>query len=158
MMNLDFRFAAVPMQEFAALFSLSDEQLAEHRGRRMSVDHSPGTPCRVSLQDAAVGERVILIPFKHHDVDSPFQSSGPVFVREAAIEAVLPVNQVPVMLVHRTLSVRAYDAGAMMVDGAVVAGSGLSTSIRQFLAKREIAYLHVHNAGVGCFLASVERA
>jgi hypothetical protein len=124
----------------------------------MTVDESPGYPCRVSLEDASVGEQVILTPFVHHNVDSPYRSSGPVFVREAAREAEPRENEIPELLRHRELSVRAYDQSGMMVDAAVVRGSKLEGYIHRSFESEEVGYLHIHNAGPGCFNCVVERA
>jgi len=137
---------------------MTDRELAAQGACRLLVDENPGYPCRVSLTDAALGESVILAPFRHHDVDSPYQSLGPVFVREAATTATPEVNEVPPMLRHRLLSIRAYDAGAMMKAAAVVEGRMLEDSVREYFADGNIAYLHLHNARPGCFNCLVRRA
>ena len=49
--------------------------------RRMRSDQPVGFPCRVSLEDAPVGEEVLLLPFTHQDSRSPYRASGPIFVR-----------------------------------------------------------------------------
>src|SRR5690348_1908531 len=108
-MKMNFRIVGLPLEEFQPLFSLRDQELAQKGARRMTVDAKPGFPCRVSLEDAAIGEKVILIPFVHHDVDSPYRASGPIFVREDAIEADLRVGEIPGLVSSRTMSVRAYD-------------------------------------------------
>jgi hypothetical protein len=41
----------------------------------MTVDEFPGFPCRVSLQDAEIGEEVILLPYQHHKTNSPYQAN-----------------------------------------------------------------------------------
>ena len=108
--------------------------------------------------DAPVGERVILTHFQHHHANSPYQSSGPIFIREMAQTAKLEVNEIPRMLDHRLLSVRAYDAGAMMKRGSVVEGRALEETIRNFLVRENISYLQIHNAAPGCFNCTVQRA
>lgn len=153
----NFQIVAQPFESFAHLFSLTDEALAAQGARRIMVDHSPGYPCRVSLEDAGVGEQVILTLFRHHDVDSPYQSAGPVFVRASAQTAKPEINEVPPVLVHRLLSVRAYDERAMMTGAKVVEGKQLAQTIRDFFDDDEVSYLHVHNAGPGCFSCSVNR-
>ena len=80
-MNTTFRFVALPFEPFAPLFAMSDAELTAAGARRMVVEETPGTPCRVSLQDAEVGETVILVPFLHNAVASPYRASGPIFVR-----------------------------------------------------------------------------
>ena len=157
-MRTDFQFVAVPIESVSHLFSMSDAELESHGAKRMNVDSYPGYPCRVSLMDAPAGERVILTAFRNHDVISPYQSAGPIFVRENAQTARPDVNEIPVMFRHRLLSVRAYDDAAMMKNARVVEGKVLEETIREFFAKESISYLHVHNAGPGCFNCVVQRA
>jgi hypothetical protein len=157
-MRTDFRFVALPRENFEHLFSMSDAELEFHGARRVTVDSHPGYPCRVSLEDATIGERAILTPFQHHDVISPYQSAGPIFVRENAQTAKPLVNEIPLMLHHRLLSVRAYDEAAMMKKAKVVEGGALEDTIRDFFTTESISYLHIHIAGPGCFNCMVQRA
>jgi len=124
----------------------------------MTVDSKPGFPCRIGLADAEIGETVILLPFVHHDVDSPYRASGPIFVREDAIEADLRVGEVPELVSSRTMSVRAYDKNGMMIDGSVVSGAEIKDHIEKLFADPRIEYLHLHSAGAGCYSCKVERA
>jgi hypothetical protein len=137
---------------------MNNGELESHGARRVTVDSHPGYPCRVSLRDAPVGEQVILMPFQHHDVISPYQSAGPIFVRENAQTAKPQVNEIPVMFHHRLLSVRAYDEVAMMKKAKVVEGRALEETIRDFFTTESISYLHIHTAGPGCFNCLVQRA
>ena len=157
-MKTSFRFIALPSAEFAPLFSRSDAELKAVGARRMTVDANPGFPCRVSLADAAVGETVLLVPFTHHDVPSPYRASGPIFVRRDATTATPAVDEIPAMFRHRLLSLRGYDASAMMVGAEVVSGSDLEAAIWRFLADERVSYLHVHNAHPGCYNCRVVRA
>jgi len=157
-MRSDFQFVPLLIENFSHLFSMNDAELESHGARRVNVDSHPGYPCRVSLMDARVGERVILTPFRHHDVISPYQSAGPIFVRENAERAEPQVNEIPVMFHHRLLSVRAYDEAAMMKDARVVEGRALEETITNFFTTEAISYLHIHNAGPGCFNCMVQRA
>jgi hypothetical protein len=112
----------------------------------------------VSLTDAEVGETVLLVPFTHHDVSSPYRASGPIFVRQGARTVSPAVDEIPVMFRHRLLSIRGYDADAMMAGADVVNGSELEEAIRRLFANESVSYLHVHNAGPGCYNCRVERA
>ena len=62
------------------------------------------------------------------------------------------------MLERRLLSLRAYDARAMLVTSEVVEGKRLREAIEAMFARDEVAYLHVHNARPGCFNCAIERA
>ena len=72
-----FQVSALPIEEFAPLFALDDAQLRALGASRYVADRHPGFPCRVSLKDAAVGERVVLVPFTHQPADSPYHAPGP---------------------------------------------------------------------------------
>lgn len=157
-MRTDFQFVALPVDQFKHLFSMNDAELASLNTRRMTVDEHPGFPCRVSLMDAPVGERVILTHFQHHDAKSPYQATGPIFVRELAQTSKPAVNEVPVMFHHRLLSVRAYDEAAMMKAARVLEGSALENTIRDLFNDEAISYLQIHNAAPGCFNCTVQRA
>jgi len=156
-MDDSFQFVALPSGLFEPLFSKSDAELASLGARWAVVDSNPGYPCRVSLVDAEVGETVLAIPFTHHDVSSPYRASGPIYVRPGARTARPAVDEIPAMLRRRLLSVRAYDAAAMMIGAEVVAGSELEPVVRRMLCNEAVQYLHVHNAGPGCYNCSVVR-
>jgi hypothetical protein len=153
-----FRFRALAAEQFAPLFQQTDGELAALGARRMVVTERPGFPCRVSLADGEIGESVILLPFMHHDVDSPYRASGPIFVRAGAQTAEPGVNEVPTYLRHRLLSVRGYDAAGIMTAAEVVEGSDLEAVIGRLFADETIQYLDIHNARPGCYNCRVERA
>ncbi|MBI3407856.1 MAG: DUF1203 domain-containing protein [Planctomycetes bacterium] len=135
---------------------MDDSELAKHSARRCVADQKPGFPCRVSLVDAEPGERVILLPFEHHDVASPYRASGPIFVRERAQQADLDVNELPEVVRHRLLSIRAYDHAGLMIGAEVAEGRDLEVQIGCFFADAKVAYLHLHNARPGCYSCRVD--
>ncbi len=143
---------------FAQLSGLGDDALRAVSAKRVMADAKPGYPCRVSLEDAEVGETLILLPFAHHDADSPYSASGPIFIREAALERAQYDNELPEQLRIRLLSIRAYDAQGDMVDADVVEGAVADPVVRRFLERAEVAFLHVHFARRGCYAARIERA
>lgn len=154
---IDFQFSALPAGWFAELFSKTDRELDALGARRMIVDVKPGFPCRVSLVDAEPGEEVVLLPFTHHDVPSPYRASGPVFVRKNA-ETVYPaVNEIPQILQHRQLSLRGYDREGMMVGASVAEGRDLRGALSLLFENQQVEYIQVHNAKPGCFNCTVRR-
>ena len=157
-MRQSFQLVALPYEQFEPLFKKTDEELLAMGARRMVANSQPGFPCRVSLEDAEIGEVVILLHFTHHDVPTPYRSTGPIFVREHAITAKPAPNEIPVMLQHRLLSVRGYDPDGMLTTAKVIAGRYLDATIRQFFEDETVAYLHVHNATPGCYNCAVRRA
>lgn len=154
---MSFRIVSLPREPFAEFFALDDEQLKARGAKRYVADRRPGFPCRVSLEDATHGERVVLVPFTHQGAGSPYRASGPIFVREGAERATPGVDEVPELLRLRLLSVRAYDVDGLMVDADVVDGHDLEPAIARLFDERRVDYLHVHFARPGCFACRVDR-
>ena len=157
-MKTNFRIVGLPLAQFQPLFSLDDNELAQIGARRLNLDTKPGFPCRVSLQDAEINERVILVPFVHHDVESPYRASGAIFVRETAKEIELAPGEIPDVVTSRVMSARAYNDKGMMVNAAVIPGKELESQIEKFFDDAKVSYLHLHNAGAGCYSCRVERS
>lgn len=157
MNSADFRISPPPTEDFSALFALNDAELGSRGMKRVVAESKPDFPCRVSLGDAEIGDRLILLPYEHHAVPGPYRSSGPIFVRERAAPAVLGVNEVPAYARDRYLSVRAYDHDGMMVRADVTGGKDLADCVRRLFADARSRYLHVHNARPGCYLFRVDR-
>lgn len=156
--HINYRALGISPDLFAPLFALPDEELASRGAVRLVADEPNAFPCRVTLEDAAPGEEVLLLPFQHHAGPSPYQSSGPIFVRRGARAAFNAVNELPAMQFRRLSSVRAYDGRGFLVVAEVVPGAALETLVQKFLERPEVDYLHVHNARPGCFAFRVERA
>jgi hypothetical protein len=156
--SMRFKAIALDPEQFVSWVRLNDEELHERHARRRVADEEPGFPCRVSLQDAPAGERLILLPFEHQPADSPYRASGPIFVRERTSRWPATVGVVPPILRPRLLSLRAYDANGMMQDADVVEGKVVEQRFESMFADPAIDYLHVHFARRGCYACRIERA
>ena len=156
-MNTDFKIKSLSLDEFEPYFALSDKELSNIDAKRIVVDESPYYPCRVSLKDAKIGESVIALSYCFHDAGSIYKASGPIFIRENANNANLLINEIPTMLLHRLLSVRAYNYDGFMMDADTVEGIDLIMTIKRFFLDSKISYLHIHNAKPGCFNCEVKR-
>ncbi len=55
-------------------------------------------------------------------------------------------------------AVRSYQARHDLIDGEVVAGMDLESSIERLFEDQRAAYLHIHSATAGCFTRRVDRA
>ena len=154
---MGFQISALNIDQFTHLFGQDRDVLATRGVQRVLVDNSPGFPCRVSLRDAEVGEKVLLLNYEHQPMPTPFRSSHAIFVREQATQAIPDRNEVPKMFRHRLLSVRAFDASGMMIDADVIDGERLETLIEYMLANESTDNLHIHNAKLGCYAALVKR-
>lgn len=154
---MKFKIKALDHQEFKSLFDFSDNELKEKGIKRMIVDAKPGYPCRVSLEDAEIGEEVLLIPYKHHKTTSPYQATGPVFVRKGVKTKLLDINEIPIMLNHRLLSFRGYDKDGIMVEAQTQSGSDTQNIVEQIFENKEVEYIHIHNSSPGCYNCEVNR-
>ena len=154
---MNYRLRGLEPALFDPLFALDDAALAARGMRWMQADAPIGFPCRISLEDAPVGEPVLLLPFTHQDSKSPYRASGPIFVRRGRQSAAEVVGELPPYLTRRPLSVRAYDASDEMIDADIVDGGAAEPLIERYLALDETAYLHIHFARRGCFACRVDR-
>ena len=156
-MRESFRLSGLDHRLFAAFFEMSDEALARHGAVRRRATQAHGFPCRVSLEDARVGDELILLPFTHQPADSPYRASGPIFVRRDARQAVLAAGVVPDYVASRLISLRAYDRDDLMIDADVVDGSKVGQALDEVLRCDRVAYVHLHNAKRGCFSCRADR-
>jgi len=154
---MKFKIIALNNQEFEPFFELSDVELEKQGIKRMIVDEKPGYPCRVSLEDAEIGEEVILLPYEFHKTNSPYQSRGPIFVRKGIVTKQLENNEIPVMLNHRLLSFRGYDKDGLMKEATTEKGENTKRVIEQIFENSEIEYIHIHNSSPGCYNCEARR-
>lgn len=152
-----FQLSGLRYEQFEPLFALSDEQLHSLGVARRFASESFGFPCRVSLQDASVGDELLLLPYEHQPVASPYRASGPIFVRRDASRCQLPAGIVPPYITKRLISLRAYDASHMMIDATVCDGTAVAAQLEQSFSIAEVAYVHLHNAKRGCFSCLASR-
>ena len=154
---MSFRFHALDHAQFTHYFAMSPHQLRRHRAALLITDHRPGFPCRVSLEDADIGERVLLLHFEHLPVESPFRASHAIYVREGARTRACTAGEVPKMFRTRQLSLRCFDADAMLVDAHLSEGRDLESMLLEILQQSRVAHVDVHFAKPGCFAARVTR-
>ena len=143
---------------FRSLFSMSDTELNKQQAVRHQVASKPGFPCRISLSDAEIGEKVILIHYAHQPEDTPYRASHAIYIRENVQTAHLKPGEIPADLTSRLLSVRAFDRHHLMTNADVVEGKTLKTKLEQMFADSNVDYIHIHNAKPGCFAAKAIRA
>lgn len=151
-----FQITGLDPAPFAHLHGLSDAELESGGMRRVSVAEKPAAPCRVSLDDAEIGESVILLNYAHQPADTPYHQQGPIFIRETS-SRFSARDTIPPALARRTLSLRGFDASHMMIEADITEGAEAATLIERFFANPDVAYIHAHYARRGCFAALVER-
>lgn len=153
---MTYRIQGLAPEPFQALFQMSDEELRERRAVRVTATGS-GEPCRVSLEDAAAGEQLILVNHVSQDADTPFRATHAIYVREAAEASPVFKDQLPPQLDRRNISLRAFDRDGMMVQAVLATAGQGDSAVRSLLERPEVAEVHAHTQALGCFLARIER-
>ena len=153
---MTYRITGLDPAPYKPLFGLSDDALAARGAVRMTVT-DPTFPCRVSLTDRAVGERVLLVNHVSHDVAGPYRASHAIFVTETDQEPAEYVDEVPPVFGPRVLSLRGFDRDGMMADAILTQPGEADAGIRRLFANPAIQTIHAHNATRGCFAAKIER-
>jgi len=152
-----YRIEGLPPQEFEGLFEMPADRLETRVARRVTAHAPHAFPCRITLEDAEVGDELLLINHVSHDVAGPFRTAFAIFVREGASRAACYIDETPLYLERRTLGLRGFDCEGMLA-GAVLALPGEADArMRSLFERPEISVIHAHNAAHGCFLARIER-
>ncbi|MCA8886382.1 MAG: DUF1203 domain-containing protein [Hyphomonadaceae bacterium] len=154
---MTFQITGLDPAPFAHLHAMSDEQLATGGAQRVRVAQKPAAPCRISLDDAEIGENVILLNYTHQGAETPYHQQGPIFIRETNARFAAQ-NVIPPALARRTLSLRGFDADNMMIEADLAEGAEAQRLIERFFANPDVAYVHAHYARRGCFAALIERS
>lgn len=153
---MTYRIAGLSPETFAPLFALDDAALTARNARRVLASTSRGFPCRISLEDAAQGDELILLHHTSHAVATPYRSAYAIYVR-AGVQAAIFVDQTPPVFEGRPLGLRGFDVGGNLIDARLALPGEADALIRDLLANPEIGYIDAHNAAHGCFAARVER-
>ena len=93
---------------FSDLFALSDADLERHDAMRVTATSHPGFPCRISLQDADVGETLILLHHVSHSARTPYRSSYAIYVRQVS-QAAQYCDALPPIMQGRPIGLRYAD-------------------------------------------------
>ena len=151
-----YRIEGLAPAAFESLFSMTDGELAERNAVRVVADSPSGYPCRVSLENAAPGEELVLLNHVSNDVAGPFRTAYAIYVRKGAAPAAY-ADETPAYLDSRTLSLRGFDEAGMLKNALLALPGGADAGIRALFEAPDIATVHAHSATYGCFLARIER-
>lgn len=154
---MSFQIHALPAAPFERFFTMSDKELEAHLARRVMAMSYPGCPCRVSLEDAPIGEEVILLHYEHQSADTPYRANHAIYVRPGVRQALLDEGVIPEQLRTRLLSVRAFGMNDMLTGAEVIEGTELEQAIERLFTNPKADYLHIHYALPGCYAACVTR-
>ena len=124
----------------------------------VTADGKPGYPCRISLQDAEVGEELYLFSHSPFSAANPYRETGPVLVRKNAIPASLDVNELPEIALARSIVVRAYSAVGTMLSATPTQSSEIVKTIQTVFEDKAVEFAHLRATATGCFLCEARRA
>lgn len=155
---MSFTITGLDPNEFKPLLELSDDALAARGVVVRTANAKPGFPCRVTLDDAEPGERVLLFNYESHEAASPFRSSYAIYVRSNASTAAVYENELPPVFANRPIALRIFDADGMLIGADMGVNDDLKEKIEAALTRPGAAYIHAHNAMHGCFAAEIRPA
>ncbi|MEC9066088.1 MAG: DUF1203 domain-containing protein [Pseudomonadota bacterium] len=154
---MTYRIRGLDPAQFADRFAMDGDALAATLSLRLTARPEGYYACRVSLQEAAPGEEVLLTNFTHHDPANPYRSAFAIYVRRDADEPAEFVDSLPPVLRRRPIALRGYTADGCLHRASLALADDVDAAIRALLEDPDIAYIDAHNAAHGCFAARVER-
>ena len=150
---------AVPVTVYGTSAPDQVAYLARHSRARLAVVEGAAELARFEpLLDGGGTrlERLVVVDETAVGGHTPYRQPGPIFVHAEPC-AYEPAADVPDQLARRLLSVRSFGEDHLMRGGVVVHGAELEATADRLLADEAVSYLHVHNAGPGCFAARIDR-
>jgi hypothetical protein len=153
---MTFCISGLLVETFQPLFGLDDEALAAHGAVRVTAGEGR-YPCRVTLEDAAPGETLLLLNHRDHDVATPYRNAYAIYVREQAAAPARLTDQLPPVLKNRPIALRVFDADHMLMGADLAVNNDVEAMVLRRFADPKVAYIHAHNAAAGCFAARIER-
>lgn len=155
---MTYRIEGLAPALFAPLFAMSDRELAARGAMRVVAVSPTGYPCRVTLEETAPGDDVLVLNHVTHDVPTPFRTAYAIAVRQDAQEAATWHDAIPAVLGSRTLGLRGFGADGMLKAALLALPGETDAKVRELLDNPEVMAIHAHNAAYGCFLAKIERS
>jgi len=155
---MSFIVTGLPLEPFQPLFGLSDADLAAKGAVRQTAVAGERFPCRITLEDAAPGQSVLLVNYEHQTAPTPYRSNYAIYVSEAARQTRRLAGELPPVLRGRPIALRAFDAAGMLIGAELALNDDVAEAIARRFDDPDAAYLHAHNAAYGCFAARIDRA
>lgn len=154
---MSYVVTGLPIDAFQPLFGLPDAELAERGIVRRMATTQPGFPCRITLEDAAPGDSLLLLNYESHGADTPYRSAYAIFVNESARSTTRMVDRLPAVFENRPIALRIFDVDGMLIAADLPRGDEIDAAIRRAFDDGQAAYIHAHNAAHGCFAARIDR-
>lgn len=154
------RFRCVPMDtESARRFRATRRDDRGGPVHERVVD-GPGFPCRHCLRLGTPGEAMLLASWDLPLPQGPYWTPSPIFLHAQDCAGAEPADALPeTVTANPIISLRHYDADGMCLYdlGLVLPGMEAEAPLRERLADPRVAFVNIHTARPGCWLARVER-
>jgi hypothetical protein len=154
---MTYRIRGLEPGQFTEYFAMGDRALDAVLARRVVASPDGRFPCRVSLDDAAPGEELVLVNFTNHAVATPYRNTFAIFVRKDAQVAADFIDALPPVLRGRPIALRGYAVDGSLDRAELALKDDVDAMVRDLLADPAVAYIDAHNAKHGCFAARIER-
>jgi hypothetical protein len=154
---MTYRISPLDRAHFAPLFAMDDEELAQHAAIRVVADADRGYPCRIALDDARSGDRLILMNYASPPFRGPYATRYAIYVGEASREPEPFIDRLPPCFNHRALSLRAFGSDELVVTARLAEPGNTDSAIGDLLADDRVVYIMAHYAAYGCFAARIDR-
>ncbi len=155
---MTYTISGIDIETFRPLFYLNDDALKQRGIIRQTVDTNPGYPCRITLEDAKIGDTVLLLNHENHHADTPYRSSYAIYVNESATQTRHFHKALPPVFKGRPIALRIFDEDGMLIGADMGMDDALCAKIETIFTNSEAAYIHAHNAMHGCFAAEIRRS
>ena len=155
---MTFKITGLDPQPFRRFYGQTDRELSTHGVLRYRATAKSKYPDRIEMREAKPGETLLLLNHTSQPANTPYHARHAIFVREGADKTYCKTDEIPEVMRTRLLSLRGFDENGMMHEGDVARGDGLIPIIRRFFKNPDVAYIHVHNAGHGCYSGRIDRA
>lgn len=155
------RFRCVPMDPAAAARFRTTRRDDRSDPLHVRIVDGPGFPCRACLRLGRPGEAMLLGSWDLPLPRGTYWTPSPVFLHARDCPSAPVEDAVPeTVRANPLVSLRHYDgAGMCLYDlGVVVPGEGAETALRERIADPRVAFVNIHTARPGCWLARVEKA
>lgn len=155
---MSFRITGLDPTGFQHLWDADPDTLTAANAIRLRADTTPGYPDRITLEDASIGQEVILLNHASQPADTPFRATHAIYVTDGSQARFDAIATVPPAMLKRPQSLRGFDATGMMRAADLAEGDAISEVIQRLFDDPEIIEIHAHNARQGCFMARITRA
>ena len=126
---------------------------------KLEVAQSSRSICRRCLRRFNAGDRRLLFKYRPFEREGVFAEAGPIYIHESDCQPAAEVlTAYPDEVRELPLLLRAYTKEDGQVDSQLIENGGAEHSIDGFLAKPEVAFIHLRDGESGCYYARIERA